>query len=414
MNNYQSPSGLLPRAIGPTLAAALATHPVVVLIGARQTGKSTLATVANGDRLFLALDERDLFDDAISDPATFVGRAPRMTIDEVQRVPDLLHAIKRAVDVQRPREPGRFLLTGSANLALMRNVSESLAGRALYITVWPMSRREVLGFGATGIWSDLFTLPRRSWYDHVRSQEAPAESWAAVARRGGYPVPAYEYETDEARQRWFRGYVATYLRRDVPELAPIEHGPEFQRLMRALALRIGGLQNQSEVARDLGLAQPTVYRYMNLLDTSYQLIRLPAYTVNRTSRLIKAPKVYWSDTGLAMALSREQEPRGEHFENIVLADLLAWRETVSEPPEIMYWRTASGHEVDFVIESATGSVLAVEVKATLRPTTRMIAGMRAFLEEHRDRAVGGLVLHGGDETFWIAADVLAAPWWQVI
>src|SRR5205814_2187439 len=111
--------------------------------------------------------------------------------------------------------------------------------------------------------------------------------------------------------------------------------------------------------------------YLNLLETTYQLVRLPAYTVNRTSRLIKTPKVYWSDTALAMTLSAENAPRGEHLENLVLTDLLAWRETVAEPAEIMYWRTASGREVDFVIESASGEILAVEVKATPRPATKM-------------------------------------------
>src|SRR5437016_2513898 len=141
VNQYQDAVAPLSRAIEPSLLDALATHPVVVLIGARQTGKSTLASVVGHDRLALALDERDLFDDARADPDAFVARAPRMTIDEVQRVPDLLHAIKRVVDTQRPRIPGQFLLTGSANLALMRNVSESLAGRALYLTIWPMARR---------------------------------------------------------------------------------------------------------------------------------------------------------------------------------------------------------------------------------------------------------------------------------
>ena len=415
MNSYQgSPQAVLPRAIAPVVRDALASHPIVILMGARQTGKSTLAEGIDGDRLVTALDERTLFEDARTDPDSFVARAPQMTLDEVQRVPDLLHAIKRAVDRDRPRRPGRFLLTGSANLALMRNVSESLAGRALYVTVWPMTRREVLGFGTAGQWDTFFTTPREAWYEAVRADLGAADSWQSLARRGGYPVPAYEYDTDAARHRWFRGYIQTYLRRDVPDLSAIEHGPDLQRLMRAIALRMGSLQNQSELARDVGLPQATVHRYMNLLETSYQLIRLPAYTVNRTVRLIKAPKLYWNDTGLALTITGERDPRGEHLENMVLSDLLAWRETRLDPPEIMYWRTVSGAEVDFVVEGASGELLAIEVKATSRPTTKMVAGVRAFLDEYKDRVRGALVLHTGDETFWIGNGILATPWWKVL
>lgn len=398
----------------PRLEEALATHPVVVLTGARQTGKSTLATALGDSRLYLPLDERERFLDAEADPAAFVARAPRVTIDEVQRVPDLLYAIKRAVDTQHPREPGRFLLTGSANLSLMKNVSESLAGRAVPLTIWPLTRRELLGLGTAGIWSQLLTTPVAQWYDLVREQAVPVDDWGTLARRGGYPTPAYEYATDAARQRWFIAYVRTYLQRDVPELSAIEHLPDFQRLMRAVALRLGGLQNQSELARDTGLPQPTVHRYLNLLELSYQLVRLPAYAVNRTKRLIKAPKVYWSDTGLAMALANETTPRGEHLENLILMDLLAWREGELSMPEILYWRTVSGQEVDFVIEAGPERLLPIEVKATTRPSTKDIAGLRTFMEEYEDRVPGALLLHGGEETFWISPRVLAAPWWQVV
>jgi predicted AAA+ superfamily ATPase len=421
MNDNHSPatgprpgSPLLQRAVLPQLEEALATHAVVVLTGARQTGKSTLATAVGDNRLHLALDERDRFMDAQADPAAFVERAPQLTIDEVQRVPDLLYAIKRVVDVQRPRQPGRFLLTGSADLSLMKSVSESLAGRASYMTIWPMTRRELLGFGTTGIWSQLCNTPVARWYDLVHEGDAPSDDWRSLALRGGYPTPAYEYSTDSARKHWFTGYIRTYLQRDIPGLSAIEHLPDFRRLMRAVALRIGGLQNQSGLARDMGLPQPTVHRYLNLLEVSYQLVRIPAYAVNRTKRLVKSPKMYWSDTGLALALAQETMPRGEHLENMVLTDLLAWRETDPAMPEILYWRTVSGQEVDFVIEAGPEKLIAVEVKATTRPSTKETGGVRAFMEEYGSHVHGALLLHGGDETFWIAKGVLATPWWRVL
>ena len=205
----------------------------------------------------------------------------------------------------------------------------------------------------------------------------------------------------------------TYLERDLQALSSIAALPDFRRLMRAAALRLGALLNQARVGRDIGLAQPTVHRWLNLLETSYLLARIPAYSVNRTKRLIKAPKLYWSDTGLAMYLSQEDEPRGAHLENLVLQDLLAWRDSRPRRAEVLHWRTTTGEEVDFVIE-VDGSVLPIEVKATRRPRLGDTGGLRAFRTEYHRTTRAGLLLHGGDSVEWITPGVLAAPWWRVI
>ena len=155
----------------------------------------------------------------------------------------------------------------------------------------------------------------------------------------------------------------TYLERDLQDLAAISALPDFRRLMRAACLRFGQLVNQTELGRDVALPQATVHRWLNLLETSYQLVRLPAYAVNRTKRLIKAPKLYWGDTGVALHLGEIEEPRGAHLENLVLHDLLAWRDARLERAELGYWRTASGEEVDLVIE-AGGRLLPIEIKAS--------------------------------------------------
>lgn len=412
------PADFLPRLAAGRLASALDVMPVVVLMGARQTGKSTLVhgLGALPDRTYRSLDSRAVLDLAESDPDAFVtqaGAEGRLTVDEVQRAPGLLRAIKQRVDEAAQRQPGQFLLTGSANLLLMKQVSESLAGRASYVTIWPMTRREQLGLGSAGIWHLLLDTPVAKWRDVVLAQEAPWEDWRDLARRGGYPRPALHLRGDAARAEWFAGYVDTYLERDLPELSPVASLPDFRRLMRALATRLGALVNQTQLARDTGIPQSTVQRHLNLLEVSCQLVRVGAYTRSRANRVVKTPKLYWSDCGLAMHLAGDAEPGGAHLENLVAHDLLAWRQTLVPAPQVLYWRTVSGREVDFVIEAAD-RLLPIEVKATERPASGDLGNMRAFLDDLGDRAVGGLLLHCGEETFWIAERVLAAPWWRVM
>ena len=297
----------LPRLVAASLAARLRVMPAVVLTGARQTGKSTLSQdLVPGSRRFYSLDDLDVLDAARRDPSVLVGGPQPVTLDEVQREPDLLHAVKRAID--QNRRPGQFLLTGSANLLLMRQVSESLAGRASYLTLWPMTRREQRGLGRCGLWEELIAADDADWLDLLATEPDDPEDWRALASRGGFPTPALHLETAQDRAIWFDGYVRTYLERDLQELASIAALPDFRRLMRAACLRLGQLVNQTELGRDVALPQPTVHRYLNLLETSYLLVRLPAYAVNRTKRLIKSPKLYWGDTGVAGHLSGETEP----------------------------------------------------------------------------------------------------------
>jgi predicted AAA+ superfamily ATPase len=410
----------LPRLAAATLDRVAAVMPVVVLTGARQTGKSTLARAwISGDdehppsHRYLTLDSTASLALARHSPDDFVRQSPTLVIDEVQRQPELLMAIKSAVDDDHPRSPGRFLLTGSANLLLMGRVSESLAGRAAYVTLHPLTRREQLGFGSSGIWSDLIAADRTKWRSIVEDQTAPDEDWRDAARRGGYPTPAYDLPDDAARAIWFDGYVRTYLERDVPGISAIENITAFDTVLRSLALRVGTLVNQTQLARDASLPQSTVQRYVSVLETSYQLLRIRAFARSRTRQLVKSPKYYWTDTGLAMFLAREREPRGAHLENLVAQDLVAWRDAQIDAPGVFHWRTPKGAEVDFVIQSGE-SVIGVEVKATTQPSTGDLRSLLAFLDDNGARARGGLLLHTGTDTFWIAPNVLATPWWRVI
>ncbi len=396
------------RAVHSVLQARLATFPVVVVTGARQTGKSTLAKELGGsDRLYLTLDDLSVLDQAQRAPDQLVSRGPRLTLDEVQRAPDLLLAIKRAVDAERI--PGQFLLTGSANLELLKGVSETLAGRAVYVTLWPMTHNEVAGGGAAGTWDTLVDQPTEQWVSPLESVDSPgATSWMDLALRGGYPDPALTLTSEEARTAWFEGYLRTYLERDLRQLASIDNLVGFQRLTRAAALRVGNVMNQADLARDVGLPPTTAQRYLHLLEASYQLLPVESYSVNRTKRLVKSPKLYWSDTGLALHLSAERRPRGAHLENLLVNDLFTWRETRAKRPNILFWRTSKGAEVDLVIETPTG-LLPIEVKAAASVRTDDARHLSTFLDEYADKASAGILIYTGSDTYWLTERVLAVP-----
>jgi uncharacterized protein len=403
----------LPRVLTTTVERLLQTMPAVVVMGARQTGKSTLAReLLSGTRSYFSLDDLDVRAQAERAPQDLVRRADRLVLDEVQRAPEVLLAVKRAVDEER--RPGQFLLTGSANLLLMQRVSESLAGRAAYATLWPLTQAELRGAGSAGRWSELFSAQERDWPELLASMAPRPNDWREAVRRGGYPVPAVTGRNAEDRAIWLDGYVRTYLERDLQDLSAIDNLIDYRRLMSACCLRIGQLLNQTELGRDVQLPQPTVRRWLNLLEASFQLIRVPAFARNRTKRLIKTPKAYWCDTGLALHLSGADNPPGPLFENLVLSDLVAWRDgALVDRPDVFYWRTATGEEVDFVVEWR-GELIAVEVKATMRPRVTDAAHLRSFREEYGASVNGCLLLHGGDALERLAPGIVAAPWWRVL
>ena len=197
------------------------------------------------------------------------------------------------------------------------------------------------------------------------------------------------------------------------ELAQIAMPLDLRRLMGYVCASIGQLERQTAWGQAAGMKRSTVSRYLDLLETSYQLVRLPAYAVNRTKRLTQSPKVFWSDTAMALHLTKEREPTGFHFENLVVGDLLVWSAGRARRPGLFHWRTVDQHEVDVVVELPDGRLLAIEVKSAVRPGWTDVPGLSVFLKEYPE-ATGGLVLHGGTDSYALGERIVCAPWWRVL
>ncbi len=403
-----------PRWFSSNLQSALRVLPVTVLTGARQTGKTTLTQALEPARTYFTLDDVGILDQAERNPDSLLSTRP-VILDEVQRAPQILLAVKRAVDTSR--RAGDFILTGSANLLLMKQVEETLAGRAIYLDLPPFCPTEWQE--RTGALSPLDRLfaPDFDWREWP---DKPGD-WTAWLVRGGFP-PALEINTEADRSLWFAAYVQTYLERDLRQLSAISSLPDFQRLMMLAAQRTGKLLNQADLARDAALSHPTAHRYLNLLETGCMITRLRPLATNPTAALVKAPKLLWTDCGLAAWLagirsSAEVTTRmdcGFWLEQTLFQTLETWRSLDPRQRKLHFWRNRSGHEVDFILEEA-GKFVALEIKASSQVTANDATGIRAFREDLKRKSslVRGVVLHSG-KVRPLEDGILALPWgWMV-
>jgi len=396
----------LPREITARLVQALRRLPVVVLSGLRQTGKSTLLQREEslaGGRTYRTLDDFAILAAARTNPEALLADA--VILDEAQRCPELLMAVKRSVDEER--RPGRFILSGSANLALLSHVSETLAGRAAYLTLHPMTRREARGRTATPPFLAEFLqtqpLPRGA-VDPVTEQEVLA---------GGLPPVCLG--PPDATAEWFRGYVQTYVERDVRQLSQITDLVAFRTLAQLAALRTGQVLVVSTLARDAKLSSATAGRYLNLLEGSFIIRRLPPFLKNRTSRLIKSPKLHFTDSGLAAHLAgvaglepgRDDLLRGALFETYTAQNLAALLEAHVPDAQLTYWSEQGRHEVDFVVEAGR-KVFGIEVKAATRWTESDLAGLRAFVGR-TPACVAAVLAYNGREAVRLDGKLFAIP-----
>jgi predicted AAA+ superfamily ATPase len=412
MNNFYSPPNeYFPRWITPSLQEASQDHSVIVLTGARQVGKSTLLLNAKPfrDWRYHSLDEFDVLAQVRRNPEALWAGTDRVILDEVQKAPELLVAVKRTVD----QNPGRyrFILSGSANLLLMKQVGESLAGRAVYFILDPMALGEIHRASPPDL---LNCLLDGNFPEEGNLQQAPPDP-ASILLRGLMPA-LLTLDSPQSWTRWWDGYVATYLERDLRQMAQIDALLDFRKTMEMAALRTGQLLNQSEVARDAQLTQPTVHRYFNLLETTHLFERLPAYTVSHATRLLKSPKVFLNDPGLAVFLSgyyeltdlKKSREYGAYFETLIYHHLRLLTRLMTPSGRLSFWRTRAGTEVNFVVEHGRRA-MAVEVKATVHPGYRDITGLQVFLDEHPE-ASAGMLLHSGSNIQRLDKKILAIPW----
>ncbi len=389
----------IPRRAASLVEEALGDTPVVVVQGPRQAGKSTLVGgfVGRG-RLtqLVTLDDLDVQAGASADPQGFVaGLGGGAIIDEVQRVPDLVLAIKASVD--RDRRPGRFLLTGSSNP--FHRQAETLAGRREDVSLWPLAQTELEGV-AGSIIDDLFADDPAT----VLRRAAPVAPVEVVDRalRGGYP-DVLRRERPGRMDAWFRGYVAEVVRREVADLAAIEGLLDVPKLLRLVAHRNTGLLNVARLGRDADLAPATARRYLALLVETFLVALVPAWTRGGRKRLVKSPKVVLTDSGLAAHLAhlsperlqRAPELVGPLVEGFALTELRRILDWSGSRPDLLHFRTDQGQEVDAVLEDRAGRVVGIEVKARATVTARDFRGLDALAEVAGERFLLGLVLHPG-------------------
>lgn len=401
----------------PRIEDALADTPVVLLQGARQTGKTTLARELSesgtSTRRYVTLDDAAALAAARSNPSAFLeGLGERATIDEVQFAPSLFPAIKALVD--RDRAPGRFLLTGSANVLLLPKLAESLAGRTELLSLWPFSQGELEGVGETFIdW--LLAEDDGTQFPSQPPVPEPDDLWQRVLR-GGYPE-VQKRLAPRRRSAWFGSYVTTIIQRDVREFANIADPSALQRLLELVAARNGSLANVSELSRSLAIPTSTLTRHVRLLEATFLLLHLRPWSGNLSKRLVKSPKVYLGDTGLASSLlgcaSVEDLARGSArgglLENFVVTELskqLGWSDT---PAQLFHYRTQSGQEVDVVLEAPSGKLGGIEVKASSSVSASDFDGLRHLRHAVGDRFTRGVLLYGGSEVLTFEPGLVAAP-----
>jgi len=401
------------------LDAAFDDTPVVVVVGPRQAGKSTLASLVAKERgaRYVTLDDGGPREAANEDPTGFVeGSALPLCVDEFQKAPALLPAIKARVDRARAggkRPAGMFILTGSANVWATHRISESLVGRAERVPLWPLSQGELRGWRETFI-DDLFAGRVPQLAGAAIGRPAIAEAVAV----GGYPE-AIARAGVRRRGRWFEEYVAMMLARDVRDLTRnAQRLAELPTLLRLAAARISGLLSPTGIARDAGMSRPTVQRYLTLLEQLFLLIRARAWSRNIGQRLIKAPKVWVPDTGLACHLLDYGQVRfeedetalaGSLFENFVAMELVKQAAWVEANVRIHHLRTAGGRQVDIVLERGDGSVCGIEVKLGATAHSRDFGPLRHLQSKLGARFKLGAVVYRGSETLRFGPDLWALP-----
>lgn len=405
------------RHLSSLLEDALADTPVVLLNGARQTGKSTLADSLSGQgRRYFTLDDHVTLAAVKSDPAGFIaGLGGPVTLDEVQRAPEIFLAIKAAVD--RNRQPGAFLLTGSANVLLLPGIADSLAGRMEILSLWPLSSAEMADQPSFNLADWLFDGPMNV----LSIQPCDREDLIGKLVAGGFPE-AVSRSAPRRRDAWFDSYLQAIMQRDVRDLANLEQITEVPHLLQLLAVRSATLLNFAEISRSSKLPQTTLKRYFSLLETLFLVCRVQAWERNPGKRLVKAPKIFLPDSGLLVHLTGASAESlaagaglpGALIETFVLSELLKHLAFSERRLTLWHYRTQTNIEVDFILEDRLGKLTGIEVKASSTVDGKDFKGLRHLKETESQAFQRGIVLYSGREIVPFGADLFAVPlsmWW---
>jgi len=403
------------RFLAPEIVAALSDTPIVLVIGARQTGKSTLVQQLSQQHQGaheLTFDDLTTLEAAKRDPQGFIdGLSGNVVIDEIQRVPEVLLPIKVVVD--RVRTPGRFLLTGSANVLLLPRLADTLAGRMEVITLRPLSQGELSGTKEHFL-TRLFDPGNPGWV----SLPTDREDLLRRVGSGGYP----EVQTRPAGKRrdaWFTAYLTTILSRDMRDLTGIDAMTELPRILKALASRTANLLNYADVARDLGIPVTTLRRNVGLLMATFLVHELPAWSINIPKRLVKAPKVMMTDTGMAAhllgvtvgdpATGLGNQHTGALVETFVGNEILKQIGWFDRALSLYHFRTHVGEEVDFVLEAADGTITGLEVKLSATIQAGDVRGLKTLRDAAGKRFQRGIVLYTGNTVVPLDETLTAVP-----
>jgi len=391
------------------VATALKDTPVVMVNGPRQSGKTTLVRdLVAGKRAFFTLDDETVLEGARQDPTGFMRGLDHTTIDEVQRAPDLLRAIKRSVD--QDRRPGRFLITGSANLLTLPTVSESLAGRMEVVTLLPLSRAEIRGRRPAFLRKALTGAL-------VRPPEVMiGDALVHAVLSGGYPEMLRRGESGR-RQAWAREYVRAIVQRDVRDIADVERLDQMPRLLQVLAHHSGQLTNFAQTGGQNGLDDKTTKKYVAILEQLFLVRRLEPWFRNRLKRLVKTPKLHVLDSGLLAALVgatagrivRDRSIFGPLLEAFVFSEVLKQGTWLDEACTLSHYRDKDQDEVDIVIENETAGLVGIEVKAAATVNARDFKGLRKLADATGGALRLGLVLYDGEHTVPFGERLFAAP-----
>jgi predicted AAA+ superfamily ATPase len=391
--------------------------PVLLVVGARQTGKTTIVSdksVAPKFSKHITLDDFEVLAAVKKDPTGFIKEyeesGTSLIIDEVQRAPELFLAIKASVD--RDRRPGRFILTGSANVLMLPKLSDSLAGRIEIITLWPLSQAEIQG--EAGNFVDKI-FQRISPLKNFTDSRLKRTDLVKRIIKGGYPEPLTRSRIRSAT--WFESYVSTILQRDIRDLSNIEGLIQLPKLLSILAARTACLVNTADISRTTGIPYTSLSRYLTLLEMTYLIHTIPAWSGNLTSRLIKSPKIVINDTGLASHLLQASEKQlnkdspifGMLLENFVAMEIVKHISTSKAKPKLFHWHTSNREEVDLVLEQRDGSIVGIEVKATASPGASDYKGLRALKAAVGERFQRGVLLYGGDKVLPLGDKLFALP-----